>query len=49
MYTHIGRHYAIVYALHMQVHNLPKELLSKREVVHVDIVNDRVSQQVNFL
>jgi hypothetical protein len=30
-----------------QVHNLPKELLAKRNVVHVDIVNDPVSQQVH--
>ena len=30
----------------LQVHNLPKELLSKRDVVQVDIVNDPVSAQV---
>ena len=31
----------------LQVHSLPKELLSKRDVVHVDIVNDPVSAQVH--
>ena len=31
----------------MQVHNLPKAKLDKRDVVHVDIVNDSVSASVS--
>ncbi len=30
-----------------QVHNLPKAKLDKRDVVHVDIVNDHVSSSVS--
>lgn len=32
----------------LQVHNLSKEQLAKREVVHVDIVNDHVSGGVHL-
>ena len=38
----------IIFFVLIQVHNLPKELLSKRNVVHVDIVNDPVSAQVQY-
>ena len=31
------------------IHNLPPELLAKREVVIIDIVNDRVERQVCYI
>jgi len=32
----------------MQVHELPQDKLSKRDVIHLDIVNDSVSPGVSW-